>query len=102
MSEAFASAEMLAAAVDDAFVGKRPWKESLRDYEQCRDNETASGFRLTLNAAALRPLQDHVRRYYEAASDQPEAVTRIIGALGDIIPVNDVFSADRIASVVGT
>jgi 2-polyprenyl-6-methoxyphenol hydroxylase-like FAD-dependent oxidoreductase len=102
MSEAFASAEMLAAAVDDAFVGKRPWKESLRDYEQCRDNETASGFRLTLNAAALRPLQDHVRRYYEAASDQPEAVTRIIGALGDIIPVNDVFSADRIASVVGS
>ncbi len=76
-------------------------RQSLRDYEQCRDHETASGFRLTLNSAALRPLPDHLRRYYEAASRQPEAVTRIIGALGGILPVNDVFSAERIASVVG-
>ncbi len=101
MSEAFASAAMLAASVDAALVGGRPWEESLRDYEQCRDHETGSGFRLTLNSAALRPLPDHLRRYYEAACQQPEAVTRIIGALGGILPVNDVFSPERIASVVG-
>jgi 2-polyprenyl-6-methoxyphenol hydroxylase-like FAD-dependent oxidoreductase len=102
MSEAFASAEKLATAVDDALVGRRPWKESLRGYEECRDHETASAFRLTLNAAALRPVPDHLLRYYEAASQQPEAVTRIIGALGGVIPVNDAFSAERIASVIGS
>jgi 2-polyprenyl-6-methoxyphenol hydroxylase-like FAD-dependent oxidoreductase len=102
MSEAFASAEMLAKAVDDALIDRRPWNESLRDYEQCRDTATANGFRLTLSSAALRPLPDHQRRYYEAASQQPEAVTRIIGALGGMIPVNDVFSADRMASVIGS
>jgi 2-polyprenyl-6-methoxyphenol hydroxylase-like FAD-dependent oxidoreductase len=102
MSEAFASAEMLAAAVDDALVGGRSWEDALRDYEQCRDHATANGFRLTLSAAALRPLPDHQRHYYEAAAHSPDAVTRIIGALGGMIPLNDVFSADRIASVIGS
>jgi flavin-dependent dehydrogenase len=102
MSDAFASAERLAAAVDDALVGGRPWKESLRDYERSRDNATANGFRLTLSSAALNPLPDHLRRYYEAASGCPEAVTRIIGALGGMIPVSEAFSADRIASVIGS
>jgi 2-polyprenyl-6-methoxyphenol hydroxylase-like FAD-dependent oxidoreductase len=101
MSEAFASAEMLAAAVDDALIGRLPWNESVRGYQQRRDDATANGFRLTLSAAALEPLPDHLRRYYEAAAHCPEAVTQIIGALGGTIPVNDVFSADRIASVIG-
>jgi 2-polyprenyl-6-methoxyphenol hydroxylase-like FAD-dependent oxidoreductase len=102
MSEAFASAEMLAAAVNEALVGGRPWTEALRSYQQRRDDATANGFRLTLSAAALKPLPTHLRRYYEAASRRPETVTRIIGALGGMIPVDDVFSAGRIASVVGS
>lgn len=101
MSEAFASAATLAIAVDDALVSGQPWTESLRDYEQRRDATTANAFRLTLSAAALRPLPGRLRRYYEAASQRPDEVTRIIGALGGMIPVNDVFAADRIAAVTG-
>jgi 2-polyprenyl-6-methoxyphenol hydroxylase-like FAD-dependent oxidoreductase len=101
MSEAFASAATLAIAVDDALISGQPWTESLRDYEQRRDATTANAFRLTLSAAALRPLPGRLRRYYEAASQRPDEVTRIIGALGGMIPVNDVFAADRIAAVTG-
>ncbi len=100
MSDAFASAEMLAAAAHSALVGARPWKEALIDYQRRRDDATANGFRLTLSAAALKPLPAHLRRYYEAASRRPETVTRIIGALGGMIPVDDVYSTEQIESVV--
>lgn len=101
MSDALASAELLAGAVDDALVGRRSWNEALAGYQRRRDEATANGLRLTLSAAALDPLPAPLQRYYEAAAAQPQEVTRILGALGGAIPLEDVFSAARIAAVVG-
>ncbi|HEY6379291.1 MAG TPA: NAD(P)/FAD-dependent oxidoreductase [Candidatus Dormibacteraeota bacterium] len=101
MSDALASAELLAGAVDEALVGRRSWNAALGDYQRGRDEATANGLRLTLSAAALDPLPPRLQHYYEAASENPEAVTRILGALGGAIPLDDVFSAARIEAVVG-
>src|SRR3984957_2658067 len=92
MSDAFASAELLATAADAALVGGRPWKQALGDYQRRRDNATANGFRLTLSAASLDPLASHLQDLYEAASTRPEAVTRIIGVLGGVTPLGSGFS----------
>ena len=92
MSDAFASAELLATAADAALVGERPWKQALGDYQRRRDDATANGFRLTLSAASLDPLAPHLQDLYEAASTRPEAVTRIIGVLGGITPLGGGFS----------
>jgi len=81
MSDAFASAELLATAADAALVGERPWEQALCEYQRRRDDATANGFRLTLSAASLDPLPAHLQRLYEAASTRPEAVTRLIGVL---------------------
>jgi 2-polyprenyl-6-methoxyphenol hydroxylase-like FAD-dependent oxidoreductase len=100
MSDAFESAELLAQAAHDALVGERPWNEALCDYQRRRDATTANGYRLTLTAAALDPLSARLQRFYEAVSARPETVTRIIGALGGVVPVDDVFSAPRIRAAV--
>jgi flavin-dependent dehydrogenase len=92
MSDAFASAELLATAADAVLVGERPWKQALGDYQRRRDDATANGFRLTLSAASLDPLAPHLQDLYEAASTRPEAVTRIIGVLGGITPLGGGFS----------
>ncbi len=92
MSDAFASAELLATAVHAALVGELPWKEALGDYQRGRDDATANGFRLTLTAASLDPLAPHVQDLYEAASSRPAAVTRIIGVLGGITPLGGGFA----------
>jgi flavin-dependent dehydrogenase len=101
MSDAFASAELLATAADAALVGGRPWKQALGDYQRRRDDATANGFRLTLSAASLDPLARHLQDLYEAASAQPEAVTRIIGVLGGITPLGGGFSRRISRELVG-
>jgi flavin-dependent dehydrogenase len=101
MSDAFASSELLAAAVDAALTGERPWEQALRDYQERRDEATANGFRLTLRAAALAPLSTRMQRLYEAASTQPDAVTRIIGALSGTVPLDEVFPPVSINATVG-
>lgn len=102
MSDAFVSAELLATAADAALVGERPWEEALYDYQRRRDEATANGSRLTLRAAALEPLSARLERFYEVASTRPQTVTRIIGALGGVLPLDEVFSVPRIEAIVGT
>jgi flavin-dependent dehydrogenase len=101
MSDAFASSDLLATRVDDALSGQRPWEQALGDYQECRDEATANGFRLTLRAAALAPLSSRMQRLYEAASTQPDAVTRIIGALSGTVPLDDVIPPVSINATVG-
>ncbi len=100
MSDAFTSAELLARAAHEALVGERPWTQALSDYQRGRDEATANGFRLTLTAAALGPLSARLQRFYEVASTRPETVARIIGALGGVVPLDDVFSTQRIRTAV--
>ncbi len=61
MSDAFASAELLATAADAVLLGERPWKQALGDYQRRRDDATANGFRLTLRAASLDPVAPHLQ-----------------------------------------
>jgi 2-polyprenyl-6-methoxyphenol hydroxylase-like FAD-dependent oxidoreductase len=102
MTDAFASSELLATAVDAALGGELPWEHALGEYQRRRDEVTANSFRVTMRAAALAPVSARMHQIYEAASTNPEAVTRIIGALGGAIPLDDVFSASRIGSAVAS
>ena len=77
MSDAFASAELLAEAIDESLVGRRPLDGALSDYQNKRDALTANGYALTLSTARLAPLTPRLEAFYRAAADQPEAIRRI-------------------------
>ncbi len=100
MTDAFASAGWLAGALDEALTGRRPWRAALEDYQRRRDEATANGLQLTLDAASLRPLPVHLQRYFAAAAERPDLVTRIIGALSGALPRADAFSASTIEATV--
>jgi 2-polyprenyl-6-methoxyphenol hydroxylase-like FAD-dependent oxidoreductase len=102
MTDAFASSELLATAVDAALGGELSWEHALGEYQDGRDAVTANHLRLTLRAAALAPVSARMQRIYEAASTNPEAVTRILGALGGAIPLDDVFATATIGAAVGS
>jgi hypothetical protein len=72
MSDAFASAELLADAIDRGLVGDRPFDDALSNYQDERDALTANGFELTLSTARLAPLSPRLEAFYRAAADQPE------------------------------
>jgi flavin-dependent dehydrogenase len=101
MSDALASAELLAEAACSVLEGGRSWDAALSDYQQRRDEATAGCFQLTLNAAALEPLPERTRAYFAAAGADPNEVTRIFGVLGGSTPAEEVFSRGHIDAFLG-
>jgi flavin-dependent dehydrogenase len=87
MSDAFASAELLADAIHGGLVGQRPIDCALSEYQNKRDALTANGYALTLSTARLAPLTPRLEAFYRAAADQPEAICRIFGVIGGSLPI---------------
>jgi 2-polyprenyl-6-methoxyphenol hydroxylase-like FAD-dependent oxidoreductase len=87
MSDAFASAELLAEAIGGGLVGQRPMDIALSDYQNKRDALTANGYALTLSTARLAPLTPRLEAFYRAAADRPEAICRIFGVIGGSLPI---------------
>jgi len=91
MSDAFASAELLADAIHEGFVGQRPIERALSDYQNKRDALTANGYALTLSTARLAPLTPRLEAFYRAAADQPEVIRRILGVIGGSLPIGELL-----------
>ncbi|MHB1968757.1 MAG: NAD(P)/FAD-dependent oxidoreductase [Acidimicrobiales bacterium] len=89
MSDAFASAELLAEAIDEGLVGSRPIDRALSDYQNKRDALTANGYALTLSTARLAPLTPRLEALYRAAADKPEVICRIFGVIGGSLPIGE-------------
>jgi 2-polyprenyl-6-methoxyphenol hydroxylase-like FAD-dependent oxidoreductase len=87
MSDAFASAELLAEAINAGLVGQRPIDAALFDYQNKRDALTANGYALALSTARLAPLTPELEAFYGAAADQPEVIRRIFGVIGGSLPI---------------
>lgn len=92
ISDAFVSAELLAAALDDALTGRTSSDAALADYARRRDAATTNNLRLTLRTAAFAPVSERVLRYYAAAVSKPEEVDRILGVMGGAIPFEEVYA----------
>jgi flavin-dependent dehydrogenase len=91
MSDAFASAELLAEAIDGSLVGQRPIDGALSDYQNKRDALTANGYALTLSTARLAPLTPRLEAFYRAAAEQPEVICRIFGVIGGSLPIGELL-----------
>jgi flavin-dependent dehydrogenase len=92
MSDAFLAADLLAEAIDEGLVGRRPMDTALAGYEQQRDALTRSGFELTLQTARLAPLSERLACFYRSAVERPDLTRQIFGVLGGSVPVVDVYA----------
>lgn len=93
MSDAFASADLLADQLDGAFAGERPLIEALAEYERRRDELTADGYRLTLSTARLEPASEEFVALYRRAADDPELNEQIFGVIGGSVPSRSLRAA---------
>jgi flavin-dependent dehydrogenase len=91
MSDAFASAELLAEAIHGGLVGQLPLEAALSSYQKKRDALTANGFALTLSTARLAPLTPRLEAFYRAAADQPDVISRIFGVIGGSLPIGELL-----------
>ena len=55
INDAFRDAELVAAALDDAFSGRRPYGDAMAGYQRTRDREAQPVYEFTDELAPLRP-----------------------------------------------
>jgi 2-polyprenyl-6-methoxyphenol hydroxylase-like FAD-dependent oxidoreductase len=102
ISDAFLSAELLAEAVSCCLDDPAALDQALLSYQARRDALTATGFHLTLRTARLAGIPQRFEEFYRSAERQPQAVSDIFAVLAGVVPASDVYSSERMASVVAT
>jgi flavin-dependent dehydrogenase len=77
ISDAFRDAELCAAALDDAFAGRRPFEDAMSAYHRKRDAEVLPMYEFTTQLATLEP--------------PPPEMQQLLGAIHGIQPAMDDF-----------
>jgi flavin-dependent dehydrogenase len=91
ISDAFASAALLAESLVNAAGDDRSQDQASVCYQQRRDAATANGFDLTLKSAQLPPLTPRLEAFYRTAAEQPRETERIFAVLAGTTPVAEVY-----------
>jgi flavin-dependent dehydrogenase len=93
ISDAFASAELVAEAVDDALCGRRPWEDALADYERRRNEAAMPMYEFTYAQSSLEPAPPPLQDLLAALADDPAGTDRFFGVFAGTVPVQDFFGA---------
>ncbi len=101
ITDAFRDAELLAAAIDDGFAGRRPLAEALAGYERARNAATMPIYELTSQFAALQPPPPEMQQLLGALRGNQEQIDRFIGTVVGTVPIPDFFAPENIGRIVG-
>jgi flavin-dependent dehydrogenase len=97
ITDAFRDAETLAAALDDAFAGRRPWDEALGAYQVDRDAATAAMFDLTCQLASNEPPDDQTLALFTTIAASDTAAGDFASVLAGSMGVEAFFDPDHLA-----
>lgn len=100
IADAFRDAELLADAIDDGFMGRRPLDETLADYERARNADARPYYERTCQAAALGSPPRAVLELRAALRYQPEETSRYLGAIQGTVSIREYFAPDNIARII--
>jgi hypothetical protein len=91
MTDAFSSAELLAAAVDDALRGRRGWAEALSGYQRQRDAAAGEMYEFTYAQSSLEPPPPEMAAALAALAGDPVATERFFGVFGGTVPASELL-----------
>ena len=101
ITDAFADAELLAAALDAAFSGRHDLGDALAWYERERDRLAMPGYELTRDLATLAPLSAEMREILGALQDDQWQVDRFFGAHQGTVPIREFLTAGNLRRIAG-
>jgi 2-polyprenyl-6-methoxyphenol hydroxylase-like FAD-dependent oxidoreductase len=101
IADAFRDAEMLAEAIDAGLSGRRPLDEAVADYERQRDEAVMPMYEFTSQMAAFEPPPPEMQQLFAALRGNPVETNRLFGVFAGTVPVQDFFSPENTARIVG-
>lgn len=100
ISDAFIDAASLAAALDEAWSGRRPLADVLAAHQAGRDQRAKPMFEFTQQMAMLEPPPPHMQQLFAALHDNQEATNRFYSAITGASPLPLFMNPENIGRIV--
>ena len=101
ITDAFRDAELLAGAVHRALLGEQGWSAALGEYEHARNESVRAIYGFTQQLAALEPPPPEMQELFAALRGDQEQTDRFFGTIAGTVPVDEFFSPENVAAIVG-
>jgi 2-polyprenyl-6-methoxyphenol hydroxylase-like FAD-dependent oxidoreductase len=101
ISDAFRDAELLAAAIDAAFSGRKQQDEALAMYEQARNAASKPRYDFTLQLASFAPPAPEQMAMFAALTRNQAAADCFFGALSGSVPMEEFFAPGNLFRILG-
>jgi 2-polyprenyl-6-methoxyphenol hydroxylase-like FAD-dependent oxidoreductase len=102
ISDAFIDAEAMAAALCDAWSGRRPLVEALSATQMARDRRVKPMYEFTSQLARLEPPPPPMQRLFLALRGNQEATDQYFSAITGSRPLAEFMSADNLDRIMSS
>jgi flavin-dependent dehydrogenase len=99
--DAFRDAELCAAALDEAFEGRRSFENALTEYQMRRDGQVLPMYEFTAELAALAPPSPELQQLLRAVSRSQEAMDGFARVATGVTSPAEFFSHENVERILG-
>lgn len=98
--DAFRDAELCAAALDEAFEGRRSFENALTEYQLRRDGQVLPMYEFTAGLAALAPPSPEMQQLLSAVSRSQEAMDGFARVAAGVTSPAEFFSDENVERIL--
>ena len=100
MSDAFRDAELLAAALDDYFAGRRPYDDALGSYQRDRDEQALPLYEITNEFAKLEEPPPDLQKLIDAMQGNQSAMDDFVSVMAATLPAPEFFAPENVGRIM--
>ena len=100
ITNSFSHAEMLAEALDEAFLGLRDMEDALADYEDNRNEEVLPMFEHNCQLAMLKPPPPEMVELLNALRGNSVEIGRFLGTVAGTVSLTEFFSPENVERIM--
>jgi 2-polyprenyl-6-methoxyphenol hydroxylase-like FAD-dependent oxidoreductase len=99
ISDSFRDVDLLVAALDDSFCGRRSLDDALTSYVRERDEQAAQGYEMTCQFATLAPPPPEALQLLAALRGNQEQINRYFGTVVGTVSSAEFFAPENIGRI---
>jgi 2-polyprenyl-6-methoxyphenol hydroxylase-like FAD-dependent oxidoreductase len=100
ISDAFRDAELCAAALHEAFDGRRSFEDAMSDYQDTRDRRARPIYEFTTQLATLDPPPPEMQQLLAASQHNQAAMDAFVSVIAGTMSPLDFLHPDHVASIL--
>jgi len=100
ITNSFSHAQMLADALDEAFLGLRGMEDALANYEHKRNDEVLAMFEHNTQLAMLEPPPPEMAALLNALRGNSFEIDRFLGTVAGTVSLTEFFSSENIGRIM--